>query len=75
MVGMPHSGTPCRRQNILRVSIKSAHRAGPEAGAPGIDAELSSSVKAENGPVRSIDKKRGEVITCGFLLLSISMSD
>jgi hypothetical protein len=58
MVGMPNSDALCGRQTILRGSIKSAHRAGPEAGAPGKDAEFSSSVKADNGRVRSIDTKR-----------------
>jgi hypothetical protein len=38
---MPHSGAPYGRQTILPVSIKSTHRAGPEAGAPG-DSEVKN---------------------------------
>jgi hypothetical protein len=59
MVGMPNSDALCGRQTVLRRSIKSTHRAGPEAGAPGIDAGLSSSVKADSGPVQSVDTKQG----------------
>jgi hypothetical protein len=35
MVGMPNSDALCGRQTITRCLIKSAHRAGPEAGATG----------------------------------------
>jgi hypothetical protein len=59
MVGMRQFWCAYGRQTVLRVSIKSAYRAGPEAGAPGTNAKLSSFAQADNRSAPSIDTQPG----------------